>query len=172
MQGSDSYGSSALQHPRIREISSFTYATPVPAANYASGYETGLVTAWSNGSSESLSSVSSSQSSVEDASDSSSVASNDSADTSSTASSQTSVGSISSQQALDSKLAAAITWQNQQHQQQQQKQQQRQHPRRTAAPTVIPSLVRQSERRTTFVDHLVGQYFLYILRLFRHDCPN
>ncbi|EPE08440.1 g1 s-specific cyclin pas1 [Ophiostoma piceae UAMH 11346] len=160
MQGSDSYGSSALQHPRIREISSFTYATPAPATNYASGYEPGLVTAWSNGSSESVSSVSSvssSQSSVEDASDSSSVASNDSADTSSTASSQTSVGSISSQQALDSKLAAAISWQNQQQQQQQQqqKQQQRQHPRRTAAPTVVPSLVRQSERRTTFVDHLV-----------------
>lgn len=161
MHGSDSYGSS-LQHPRVREISSNTYTTSAPAthnnthSNYAPGYAAGL-TAWSNGSSESIASVSSSQSS-EDGSDSLSVASNDSADTSSTASSQSSVGSISSQQALDTKLAAAISWQNQQQAQQtQQQQQQRQHPRRTAASAtaVKPTLVRQNERRTTFVDHLV-----------------
>ncbi|CAK7204428.1 PHO85 cyclin-5 [Sporothrix eucalyptigena] len=158
MQGDDEHGSPlAPLHPRLRHTT-LPYSSSV-IATCASASQSSV---WSHGSSDS-----SSQSSIDDIS----------FDCLSTISSQTSVSSVSShgsvcmssQQGADAKLAAARTWQTQQQQlqrlqQQQQQQQQstsvppalRQHPRRSSvAPAVVPSLVRQSDRRTTFVDHLV-----------------
>ncbi|KJR85501.1 G1/S-specific cyclin Pcl5 [Sporothrix schenckii 1099-18] len=156
MQDDDEHGSPlALHHSRLNHATSTLPYCSTSVAACASASQSSV---WSHGSSDSLS-----QSIIDDVS----------FDCLSTISSQTSVSShgsvcLSSQQGADAKLAAARTWQTQQQQlqrlQQQQQQQQtapvaaslRQHPRRSSvAPTVVPSLLRQSERRTTFVDHLV-----------------
>ncbi len=169
MQGDDGHDSSlALHHPRLRHT---TTTIPYSSSSVATCASASAISIWSNGSTDS------SQSSVDDAT----------FDCPSTVSSQTSVSSVSSngsacliQQNTEAKLAAARSWQSQQQQlrqlqqlqqlqlkQQQQLQQKqtavaaqlRQHPRRSsAAPAVVPSLLRQSDRRTTFVDHLVGEF--------------
>lgn len=159
MQDDDENGSPrALHHPRLRHATSTLPYSSTSIAACASASQSSV---WSHGSSDS-----SSQSIIDDVS----------FDCLSMVSSQTSVSSVSSvsshgsvylssQQGADAKLAAARTWQSQQQQLQRLQQQQqsvavgaplRQHPRRSSvAPAVVPSLLRQSDRRTTFVDHLV-----------------
>ncbi|CAK7218588.1 PHO85 cyclin-5 [Sporothrix curviconia] len=156
MQGDDEHGSPlAPLHPRLRHTT-----LPYSSSSIATCASASQSSVWSHGSSDS-----SSQSCIDDGS----------FDCLSAVSSQTSVSSasshgsvcLSSQQGADAKLAAARTWQTQQQQlqrlQQQQQQQStsvpaalRRHPRRSSvASAVVPSLLRQSDRRTTFVDHLV-----------------
>lgn len=162
MQGDDENRSpSASLYPRLRH-------TTLP---YSSSYIASCASA-SQLSVRSQDSCDSSQSCIDDVS----------FDSLSTVSSQTSISSanshssvcLSQQEGADAKLSAARAWQSQQQQLQrieQQQQQQsasipanlRQHSRRSnAPPAVVPSLIRQSDRRTTFVDHLVGKFIFRI----------
>lgn len=131
MQSSDDgYASplARLHHPRLRH-STLPYSSSIAACASASA-----TSVWSHSSQSSQSSQST-------------------ADSSDYASSQTSVSSVDS-----CDVAPTQSWQTQQPQQPQQKLpcQLRQNPRRTgSAPSVVPTLLRQSDRRTSFVDHLV-----------------